>query len=416
MIPTETVDTETGEIISEPKAVAVIPASANILPSSIAIEDLTRHVDIIEQVANKVMKQGVHFGLIPGTKKPTLYKAGAEVLRLTFNLRAVMEEKDVQRVDHEGGHREFIVRCHIITPSGMEIAIGVGSCSTLEAKYRWRNGERVCPQCGKPTIIKGKDEYGGGWLCWKKNGGCGTKWDNGAAAIEDQEVGKVENTNIADCYNTVLKMAKTRAFRDGMLMATATSGRFTQDLEDPHADEEGHYEEEDHGGGRARQEQPRQERKAAPAPNVRPQEFARAAQRQTEAKVTNMRGGALPVEDEAALSASGEEPNFAEEEKKASAPKPPAAVVETAKALLAELEAFAKKRAFGETVEDLVGRILVGRGITKGAEAAFVGHIRKLAGEEMPQKGLQAPAWYATQLANIRKYAQSWTDEQKRQS
>ena len=57
MIPTETVDTETGEIISEPKAVAVIPASANILPSSIAIEDLTRHVDIIEQVANKVMKQ-----------------------------------------------------------------------------------------------------------------------------------------------------------------------------------------------------------------------------------------------------------------------------------------------------------------------------------------------------------------------
>ena len=234
----------------------------------------------------------------------------------------------------------------------MEIAIGVGSCSTLEAKYRWRNGERVCPQCGKPTIIKGKDEYGGGWLCWKKNGGCGTKWDNGAAAIEDQEVGKVENTNIADCYNTVLKMAKTRAFRDGMLMATATSGRFTQDLEDPHADEEGHYEEEDHGGGRARQEQPRQERKAAPAPNVRPQEFARAAQRQTEAKVTNMRGGALPVEDEAALSASGRNPTLRRKRRRPRRRSRRRRVVETAKALLAELEAFAKKRAFGETVED----------------------------------------------------------------
>jgi hypothetical protein len=34
----------------------------------------------------------------------------------------------------------------------------------------------VCPTCGKPSMIKGKAEYGGGWLCFKKKGGCGAKF------------------------------------------------------------------------------------------------------------------------------------------------------------------------------------------------------------------------------------------------
>jgi len=35
-----------------------------------------------------------------------------------------------------------------------------------------------CPTCHKEnTIIKGKPEYGGGWLCYSKKGGCGAKFD-----------------------------------------------------------------------------------------------------------------------------------------------------------------------------------------------------------------------------------------------
>jgi len=33
-----------------------------------------------------------------------------------------------------------------------------------------------CPACGAQAVIKGKAEYGGGWLCWKKRGGCGEKF------------------------------------------------------------------------------------------------------------------------------------------------------------------------------------------------------------------------------------------------
>jgi hypothetical protein len=34
----------------------------------------------------------------------------------------------------------------------------------------------LCPNCGKDTIIKGKPEYGGGWVCYSKKGGCGAKF------------------------------------------------------------------------------------------------------------------------------------------------------------------------------------------------------------------------------------------------
>lgn len=34
-------------------------------------------------------------------------------------------------------------------------------------------GMRKCPVCGEETVIKGKKEYGGGYVCWKAKGGCG---------------------------------------------------------------------------------------------------------------------------------------------------------------------------------------------------------------------------------------------------
>ena len=50
-----------------------------------------------------------------------------------------------------------------------------------------RTEQKVCPKCQKPAIIKGKTEYGGGMLCFKKKGGCGAKftdaeWEAGQIA------------------------------------------------------------------------------------------------------------------------------------------------------------------------------------------------------------------------------------------
>lgn len=36
-----------------------------------------------------------------------------------------------------------------------------------------------CPKCKvNHATIKGKEEFGGGWLCWKNKGGCGHKWQD----------------------------------------------------------------------------------------------------------------------------------------------------------------------------------------------------------------------------------------------
>jgi hypothetical protein len=102
----------------------------------------------------------------------------------------------------------------------------------MEGKFRFRNEERKCPLCGATAIIKGKKEYGGGWLCWKQKGGCGEKFKDDESTIIDQPQGKVEHDNPADYYNTCLKMAKKRAHVDAILTVTAASDIFTQDLED----------------------------------------------------------------------------------------------------------------------------------------------------------------------------------------
>ena len=46
-----------------------------------------KQVNMIQEIMRETMKVDEHYGIIPGTNKPSLYKAGAEKLSLTFRLR-----------------------------------------------------------------------------------------------------------------------------------------------------------------------------------------------------------------------------------------------------------------------------------------------------------------------------------------
>jgi hypothetical protein len=185
----------------------------------------------IQELMKVALKEGQHYGIIPGTKKQSLLKPGAE--KINFLFRIGTGDLQETRVDMPEGHREVTIKTPMIhIPTGTVIAFGIGSCSTMESKYRYRQANRKCPKCGKETIIKGKEEYGGGWLCYAKKGGCGAKWPDDAKEITSQEVGQVENKDIADVYNTVLKMAAKRSYVDGTIKASAASDFFTQDVED----------------------------------------------------------------------------------------------------------------------------------------------------------------------------------------
>ena len=207
------------------------PIPLPLTPREMTVDEMVAQVALIDEVSDKVMVEDVHFGVIPGTgKKPTLLKPGAEKLGVLFRLgpRFEIEEKDLQ-----GGHLAVTVCCTLYhIPTGNLVGQGYGSCSTMETKYAYRQAQRECPECGVEAIIKGREEYGGGWLCFKRKGGCGAKFADASEegqTFETTEVGRKVRPpeELADFYNTVLKMGVKRAHVAAILLATGASDRFT---------------------------------------------------------------------------------------------------------------------------------------------------------------------------------------------
>ena len=196
------------------------------------IGHLLDRVRLIQEVMAKVMHDGTHYGAsYPGDEKKNLLKAGADSLCVAFQF---VPEFTVYEKDLGSDQREYRVDASIKTPHGILVATGVGVCSTMESKYRYRKQSRKCPACGAEAIFQSKYEEAGdkGFYCWKKKGGCDAKFKSNDKRITGQEVGRVVNEDPADQWNTVLKIAKKRAFVDAVITATGASDMFTQDAED----------------------------------------------------------------------------------------------------------------------------------------------------------------------------------------
>jgi hypothetical protein len=174
-------------------------------PQRLTVADLKRNVATVQAAMRESMKEGVHYGQIPGTPKKTLYKAGAEVLCTMFLLGVDPEVLDLS--DHD----EFRYRVKLrLThrPTSDFVGYGLGEASTDEDKYRWRKA--LCDaefEAADPDRqrVKYKKKDGGGYFTEKQ-----------------------VRTNPADLANTVLKMAKKRALVDAVLTCTAASDIFDQ--------------------------------------------------------------------------------------------------------------------------------------------------------------------------------------------
>jgi hypothetical protein len=218
---------------------AVQPYTPQPMPLAIqpelSIAEIRDRKKKIHELMKELMVPEHHYGTVPGTDKPMLYKPGAEMLCMAFRL---MPSFNVVQKDLADGHREYRVDCDLTNLQGAIVAKGVGSCSTMESKYRWRLGSRKCPECQEAAIRKSKEEYGGGFYCSEKHGGCNAKFAVGDKRIIEQELGKVPNPDIADQYNTCLKMAAKRAHSHAVLLATAASDIFAPEREDGDDDED----------------------------------------------------------------------------------------------------------------------------------------------------------------------------------
>lgn len=164
---------------------------------------------LIQEVMRAVMKDGVHYGIIPGCKQKSLYKPGSEAILSTFRIAV---EPMVEDLSIHDCYR-YRVTARGVIPSGEIVGAGVGECSTDEEKYKWRSA--VCDaEFNNTPEDRKRLKYG------KPNN------------YNREGIWKQVRTNPADLANTVLKMAKKRAQIDLTLTATGASDCFTQDLED----------------------------------------------------------------------------------------------------------------------------------------------------------------------------------------
>jgi hypothetical protein len=215
---------------------ALVTASGSNLPASAA--DIKRQVNLIQEVMRDVMKDDVHFGKVPGCgDKPVLLKAGAEKLCLTFRL-AVSFDSDY--IDMPNGHRTYTTKARLITPSGQIVGEGIGVCSTMETKYRFRGQQvtftdRPVPReywdLRRDNPKEAQKSLGGPGFVAKKN-------ENGMWMIAEQTGEKMEHDNPADYYNTCAKISKKRAHVDVTITTLAASDIFEQDIDEAETGDE----------------------------------------------------------------------------------------------------------------------------------------------------------------------------------
>jgi len=198
---------------------------------ALRLADMETKLGLVHQFFKKVMEKDVDYGTIPGTPKPSLYKPGAEKLCELYNFAITIAEKDEEKDIKTGYYRVRIVVRLVHRATGTVVAEGIGEASSYESKYRYRwVYERDVPRGVDKDSLLSKEFEGRNGPYYKY---------------------RVENADLFDQWNTVLKMAKKRALVDATLSATRSSGIFSQAEDELDAWIEGEFEEVQDG-----QEQP----------------------------------------------------------------------------------------------------------------------------------------------------------------
>lgn len=222
--------------VSPPQVVATLDSMA------VPFEAILKRKCMLQGVMEHIMQPDVHYGKIPGCgDKPSLLKPGAEAISSTFQLAP---KYNITKTELGNGHREYEIVCDLYALNGAFVGSGVGSATTMESKYRFRSGAGEVTEIQVPRGYWDKrkaDPKGASKILRDTANAAGIEGEHFGTKKNDDGVwmittksaeAKVEHDNPADYYNTVLKMAKKRAFVDAILTTTGASDIFTQDLED----------------------------------------------------------------------------------------------------------------------------------------------------------------------------------------
>jgi len=193
-------------IVTEPRALAAVQTLPPLQPMS--VKDLVTRIQQIQQIMNAVMKPMIHYGVIPGTQKPSLWRPGGEILAVTFKLSLRPQIELLV----EGGEVGYRVATPTYDAHENLLTIGWGECWTNEEKFAWRAA--VCPEEWEET------DPGQRRKKWKLD-------DDGDPFTILQI-----RQNPSDQRNAVLKRGCKRSYLDGVIKALAASDIFDQQLEE----------------------------------------------------------------------------------------------------------------------------------------------------------------------------------------
>lgn len=214
--------------------------------------------------SKSILKMDLDYGVIPGTPKPSLYKPGAEKLRLVYGLSS--EQECIEKtVDLDRPFIDYTYRCSIKSKQGQILAQCEGSCNSMEPKFgfTWKSLDKLpadidVSKLPNKLVRKKITEFDFAILRAETTGPYGKPqayWDKWKSAIRSgmatkhivQRSGKeleewemddavtlyrITNPNVVSLKNTIMKMAQKRAFVGAILVATGASEFYTQDIED----------------------------------------------------------------------------------------------------------------------------------------------------------------------------------------
>lgn len=132
-------DTTINEQIPNTDLAAALPAIGG-HTTALSVQDILAQMGTVQEIMKSVLREGIHYGNIPGTKGLTLLQAGAEILMMAFHLRA---EYEIVREKHEILDGKifisFVIKCRLFhRPSGLFVAESYGACNSRERKYLTR--------------------------------------------------------------------------------------------------------------------------------------------------------------------------------------------------------------------------------------------------------------------------------------
>lgn len=214
--------------------------------------------------SKSILKMDLDYGVIPGTPKPSLYKPGAEKLRLVYGLSS--EHDCIEKVvDLDRPYIDYTYRCTIKSRQGQILAQCDGSCNSMEPKFgfTWKTVDKLPPgvdasklpsRLSRKRITEydfaiNRSETTGAfarsqayWNKWKLaiKTGIATRHVVHRSGKELDEwvmeeavtLYRIPNPNVVGMKNTIMKMAQKRAFVGAILLATGASEFYTQDIED----------------------------------------------------------------------------------------------------------------------------------------------------------------------------------------